>query len=111
MLVTKTLLFVSTQRLDARGSHTPPPWVQWGDPDMDQKLIFVLDKATGQLLREIKLDGLTAAPPMTYMNGGKQYIVFAVGAGETTELVALSLPDRAGNRRPHWENLEGTSCA
>jgi hypothetical protein len=31
---------------------------------------------------------------MTYLHEGKQYIVFATGAGANTSLVALALPGR-----------------
>ena len=33
---------------------------------------------------------------MTFMHKGKQYIVFATGAGDGTALVALRLPDEGG---------------
>jgi quinoprotein glucose dehydrogenase len=93
VLLTKTLLFVNVQRLDGGGRHTPPPWEQWGDADMWSRILYVFDKKTGQELRVFHLDGETAAPPATYLYRGKQYIVTAVGAGETSGLVALSLPD------------------
>jgi quinoprotein glucose dehydrogenase len=91
VLLTKTLLFVSVQRLDGPGRHTPPPWEQWGDADMWTRILYVFDKKTGKELRVFHLDGESAAPPMTYLYHGKQYIVTAVGAGETSGLVALSL--------------------
>jgi quinoprotein glucose dehydrogenase len=97
VLLTKTLLFVGTQRLDSLGHHVPPAWAKWGDPDMDRKLIYVFDKQTGDLLRAIELDGLSVAAPMTYMHRGKQYIVVATGAGETAEVVALSLSRTSAN--------------
>ena len=46
----------------------------------------------GERLREIELDAFSAAAPMTYLHGGKQYIVVATGSGPTSELVALGLP-------------------
>ncbi len=94
VMATKTLLFVNVQRLDAGGRVVSAPWAQWGGADMDRKLLFVFDKRSGKLLRDIQLDGRSAAPPMTYMYKGKQYIVTAIGAGDTTEHVALSLPSR-----------------
>jgi quinoprotein glucose dehydrogenase len=60
---------------------------------MDRKLLFVFDKQSGQVLREIELDGFSAAIPMTYMVGGKQYIAVATGGGEESQIVALSLPN------------------
>ena len=52
----------------------------------------MFDKQTGELLREVELDGHTAAAPMTYLHEGRQYIVVATGANEAIELVALALP-------------------
>lgn len=92
VLVTKSLVFVNAQRLESLGRYTPPPWKQWGDPDMDKKLLYAIDKQTGQIVREIELDGLSAAIPSTYMHNGKQYIVVATGGGEESEVVALTLP-------------------
>jgi quinoprotein glucose dehydrogenase len=74
------------------GRPAPPAWAQWGDADMDRHLIYVFDKQSGTLLRAIDLDGMSAAPPMTFLHGGNQYIVAATGAGENSELVALSVP-------------------
>ena len=81
-LVTKTLLFVG---------GTPRP-TEWSDPNAARKLIFVFDKESGALVREIELDAVSAAAPMTYSHGGKQYIVVATGSGPASELMALSLP-------------------
>ena len=94
VLVTKTLLFVSVTRLGIGGAPASPAWAAWGDPDAGRKLIYVFDKQSGELLREVELDGLSAAAPMTYMHDGTQYIVVAVGAGESAELVALGVPGR-----------------
>jgi len=63
-------------------------------------LMGVLDKSTGELLREIPLNGgnftsqaLTGVP-MTYEVNGRQFIVVATGRGdEPAELVALALPN------------------
>jgi glucose dehydrogenase len=90
VLATRTLVFVNAQRLESLGRYTPPPWKEWGDPDMDRKLLYAFDKQSGALLREIQLDGLSAAIPMTYMFGGRQYIVVATGAGEESAIVALT---------------------
>ena len=51
------------------------------------------DKRTGQMISEMKLPANQSGVPMTYMVGGKQYIVVPVGAqGFPAELVALTLP-------------------
>ncbi|MEQ1898677.1 MAG: pyrroloquinoline quinone-dependent dehydrogenase [Vicinamibacterales bacterium] len=97
VMMTKSLVFVNAQRLESAGQSIPPPWVKYGDPDMMKKLLFVYDKKSGTLLREVLLDGESAAPPMTYMHQGKQYVVTAIGAGGTTEVVALALGGRAAN--------------
>ena len=77
-LLTKTLLFVG------EGPH---------DPRFGKKVLRAYDKATGEMLAEIGLPGFTLGPPMTYMAGGKQYIVCGMGfRGEPHRLVALALP-------------------
>jgi quinoprotein glucose dehydrogenase len=68
----------------------------WGDPDADRKMIYVFDKRNGKLLRVIEMDGLSAAAPMTYLHGGRQYIVVAAGGGQTSELVAFSISGTSG---------------
>ncbi len=56
--------------------------------------LHVHDKATGQLLRDIALPGSQTGLPMTYVWGGRQYVVMAVGDGASpAEIVALALPD------------------
>lgn len=94
-LLTKTLLFVSTVRVGVNGTSTPPESGyanKYLEPNADRKLLYVFDKRAGTLLREIELDGGSAAPPMTYMHQGKQYVVLGVGAGPSAEIIALSLP-------------------
>lgn len=77
-LVTKTLLFVG------EGPH---------DPRYAKKVLRAYDKATGEILAEIPLPGHTLGPPMTYMAGGKQYVVCGMGfRRQPHKLVALALP-------------------
>ena len=54
--------------------------------------LFAVDKATGKQVGALKIPSKTTAVPMTFMHGGKQYIVFATGAGTSTALIALRLP-------------------
>ena len=55
-------------------------------------MIRAFDKATGKEVGEIELPSKPTAPPMSYMHGGKQYIVVAVGTDEhASEFVALAL--------------------
>jgi quinoprotein glucose dehydrogenase len=62
------------------------------------------DKKTGEALAEIEIPAQATSLPMTYMHRGRQYVVFAVGDGDTehaAELIALALPrgkDAAGER-------------
>ena len=54
--------------------------------------LWVYDKATGAMLSEMALPANATGAPMTYMTGGKQFIVFPVGGGEIAEeLIAVSL--------------------
>ncbi len=83
VLVTKTLVFISV---------IPVATAQPASTDDRRKLLYVFDKTAGTLLHAIELDAFSAAAPMTYMHGGKQYIVVAAGLGPSSELIALSLP-------------------
>ena len=51
------------------------------------------DKGTGKVIAEIPLPAQPGGTPMTYMAGGKQFIMLATMDGR---LIALSLPDPAG---------------
>jgi quinoprotein glucose dehydrogenase len=73
LLATKTLLFA------AEG---------WGGAPA----LRALDKATGEVLAEIKLPGAVGSVPMSYAIAGKQYVVMSVAGERGAELVALSLP-------------------
>jgi quinoprotein glucose dehydrogenase len=82
LLVTKTLLFSG----DGAGLFSSGP--QGGG-----KKFRALDKKTGKTLHEMELPGNETGLPMTYMAGGRQFIVVAVGARNfPAELVALALP-------------------
>ena len=73
VLATKTLLFA------AEG---------WGGAP----LLRAHDKATGEVLAEIKLPGAVGDVPMSYAIAGKQYIALSVAGERGAEIVALSLP-------------------
>ena len=92
VLGTKNVIFVSTWRRQ-RGDGRPlvPTWQPWGDPDAGRKVLFAFDKRTGALLRAFDIDGFAAAPPMTYLYRGKQYLVMSVGGNEDAALVAFGL--------------------
>ena len=78
VIVTKTLMIYGTGR-------------SGGVPGAAPKL-FAVDKATGKEVGAVEIPSRTTAMPMTFMHKGKQYIVFATGAGSNTSLVALTLP-------------------
>ncbi len=75
-LVTKTLLFLGVN--DRRGG---------GDP-----VLNAFDKATGEIVRSVEIPAGLTGTPMTYMAGGKQYIVAAYGSGAEAGMVSLTLP-------------------
>jgi len=82
LLVTKTLLFSG----DGAGLFS-------SGPGGGGKKFRALDKKTGKTIFEMELPANETGLPMTYMAGGKQYIVVAVGArGVPAELIGLSLP-------------------
>jgi quinoprotein glucose dehydrogenase len=76
IIATKSLLVYGTGRY---GSDNPPQ-------------LYAVEKATGKQVGAVKIPSKTTAVPMTFMHKGKQYIVFATGAGSNTSLVALTLP-------------------
>jgi len=77
-LLTKTLLFMG------EGPH---------DPRNTKKVLRAFDKATGAVVAEVALPDNTHGPPMTYMAGGKQFIVCGMGFRNSPHrLVALALP-------------------
>jgi len=78
VIVTKSLLIYGTGR--SGGVPNAPP------------RLYAVDKATGREVGAVEIPSRTTAMPMTFMHRGKQYIVFATGAGSSTSLVSLRLP-------------------
>jgi len=78
VIVTKSLVIYGTGR-------------SGGVPNAKPQL-FAVDKATGRQVGAVEIPSRTTAVPMTFLHKGKQYIVFAMGAGANTSLVALRLP-------------------
>jgi quinoprotein glucose dehydrogenase len=62
-----------------------------GGPPGSEPRLFAVDKATGKEVGAVTIPARTSAPPMTFLHQGRQYIVFATGAGQNTALVALAL--------------------
>lgn len=84
-LVTKSLLFIGEGKNGPNGPSRIPAWG-------GGKKFRALDKASGKTLWETQLPGGTSGAPITYMAGGKQYIVVAVGWTDMpAEYVALAL--------------------
>ncbi|MFN7981540.1 MAG: pyrroloquinoline quinone-dependent dehydrogenase [Vicinamibacterales bacterium] len=91
-LVTGSLLFVS-QFSGGLGRATS---LKVGDRPLTElpaetPKLRAFDKQTGDLVWEKEVPG-PAGAPMTYMAGGRQYVVIAVGGGLNAELLAYALP-------------------
>ena len=91
-LVTKTVMIV------VQMGYYGAPRLRAGDQPPSQRSrnfdphLWVYDKATGEMLAEIPLPANATGSPITYMSGGKQYIVFPVGGGPLVEeLIAVAL--------------------
>ncbi len=80
-LLTKTLLFVG-QGAGGRGARAGG----------GANVVRAFDKASGKVIAELALPAPPSGTPMTYLSGGKQYIVLATNDGK---LVAFSLPNSA----------------
>jgi quinoprotein glucose dehydrogenase len=81
LLVTKTLLFYGEGRGGGPGFHA-------------------VDKATGSEIALIQLPAATNGAPITFMHGGRQYIVVAIASADVpAELVALALPQTTPGAR------------
>ncbi|MCH7960502.1 MAG: pyrroloquinoline quinone-dependent dehydrogenase [Candidatus Hydrogenedentes bacterium] len=79
-VLTKSLLFLIQDPSDTMGAPMPG-------------YFRAFDKATGEVVHERQLEVTPHGTLMTYMDGGKQYIVFGAGGnGRTAELIALALP-------------------
>jgi quinoprotein glucose dehydrogenase len=58
---------------------------------------MAFDKATGDELWRFQLPKAVGGAPMTYVAGGRQFVVVPVGGRtEEQELIALALPEPAG---------------
>jgi quinoprotein glucose dehydrogenase len=87
-LATKTLLFVAQSiakpgEMDRRAPGTG--------------MLMAFDKKSGAELWRFSLEKSPGGAPMTYVVGGRQFVVVPIGGrGEDHELVALALPEAAG---------------
>jgi quinoprotein glucose dehydrogenase len=64
-----------------------------GGPPTAKPQLYAVDKASGKQVSAVPIPSRTSAVPMTFLHKGRQYIVFAAGAGANTSLVALGLPE------------------
>ncbi|HET8771239.1 MAG TPA: PQQ-binding-like beta-propeller repeat protein [Gemmatimonadaceae bacterium] len=78
VITTKTLVIYGTGRSGGVPGAAPA--------------LYAVDKASGRQVGAVEIPSRTTAVPMTFLHKGKQYIVFATGAGRSTSLVALRLP-------------------
>ncbi len=81
VLATRTLLFVGHRGGRGGGAGAPA----------DGPSLQALDKATGAVVAKLAMP-YGPSSPMTYVHQGKQYVVMAMGAGPTAEVVAVALP-------------------
>lgn len=81
-LVTKTLLLATQES----------GWFNQETPTEPAKL-RAFDKRTGRFLGEVGLPSHPTGAPITYLTGGKQYVVIPVGgSNKPAELIAVALP-------------------
>ncbi len=84
-LVTKTLLFIGQGGRTNRAGREEGPGV-----------LRAFDKKTGELISTLELPRPPAGTPMTYLAGGRQYLVVAAGGGMGgAELIGLAVPKAA----------------
>jgi len=76
-LLTRSLLFIGHQGARDGGEASPA--------------LLALDKSTGATLRAIPLPGTPNGTPMTYLVGGRQYVVVAYGGGTESGLAAVAV--------------------
>ncbi len=92
-VVTKSLLFVVQSGTLTNARPGPDRGRRIFDIAQRDTNLWVFDKASGEMLAEIPVGNNAGGAPITYLAGGRQYIVFPVGGGNVTEeLVAVGLP-------------------
>ena len=91
-MVTKTLLFVSHWSGGlGRGEVLRVGGREPSTLAVEPPTFRAFDKRTGEVVWSSVLPIGPSAAPMTYMYGGKQYIVLAAGGGTQAELIAFAL--------------------
>ena len=83
-VVTKTLVIIGDPEATTDDKGVKGAWLR------------AYDKATGMELSNVFIPAAQTGSPMTYMLGGRQYLVVAVGGGQYgSEFIALRLPRQA----------------
>lgn len=87
VLLTESLLF-------APQAGRRPEEVDFGPGMDDDPYLWAFDPDSGETIGHVELPGNAHGAPITYMSGGKQYIVVPIGGFfRAAEWVALNLPD------------------
>jgi len=82
LLVTKTLVILGDNQVTSPGTHPRGA------------MLRAYDKATGKEVGAVWMPAPQSGSPMSYLAGGKQYIVVAVSGGAYSgEYLAFSLPE------------------
>jgi quinoprotein glucose dehydrogenase len=91
-LVTKSLLFIAMGQGNLGGGRSLPVGGRPLTPPHNEPIkLRAYDKATGAPLWEFSPPSRPLASPMTFLHGGKQYLVVAAGIGPAAELIAFTL--------------------
>ena len=91
-LVTKTVLIVVQSGYFGAPRLPPGGTRRINDLNNFDPHLWVYDKASGEMLAEVALPANATGAPITYMAGGKQFIVFPVGGGPLVEeMIAVAL--------------------
>jgi len=85
---------------DPPALHQPPPdgdrlgagQALAGDQPLHRLAADEAAPVQAQQVAAVRIPQVNTAVPMTFLHKGKQYIVFAYGAGANTGLTALALP-------------------
>ena len=87
LMATKTLLFASSGDPVEQLKHSP---VYYTDPEFN---LWVYDLDNGRTIARIPLPSEASGNPMTYMAGGRQYIVAPIGREKRVpQFVAYAIP-------------------
>ncbi|MCI5108087.1 MAG: PQQ-binding-like beta-propeller repeat protein [Pseudomonadales bacterium] len=93
-LLTKTLLFLGEGRTNLpRSGRIPPDMPVEIATNSGGPMFRAYDKATGEVVWEIELEAGSSNAPVSYLFGGKQYLLLAIGDRQhSPELLAFTLP-------------------